>query len=206
MTNTARTLDKECVGLVLMDLSLKSVAFDRGAALLLGYASKPGITGINGEPCIPKEILDMVRGRKAADLSFAKTYFRVGESEYVCRVHVMELPNRLCKEPLLALYLEKAAFVNGAVYDVATRYHLTVREAEILRGISTGLAPKEVAKRLNISPNTVKSFLRLIMTKMGVTTRAEMFAMILEHKARFENQFAVTGPSVESNGSFVGEP
>ena len=201
MTNTAKTLDKESVGLVLIDLSLKSVAFDRGAALLLGYASsKPGI---KGEPSLPKEILDMIRGRKPADLSAAKTYFRVGESEYVCRVHVMELPNRLWKEPLLALYLEKAAFVNGAVYDVATRYHLTVREAEILRGISTGLAPKEVAKRLNISPNTVKSFLRLIMTKMGVTTRAEMFAMILEHKGKFEDQFTVIGPSVsESIASF----
>jgi DNA-binding CsgD family transcriptional regulator len=32
-----------------------------------------------------------------------------------------------------------------------------------------------------ISPNTVKAFLRLIMIKMGVTTRAGIVAKILDH-------------------------
>jgi hypothetical protein len=35
-----------------------------------------------------------------------------------------------------------------------------------------GLTTKEIAARIRISPNTVKSFLRSIMLKMGVTTRS----------------------------------
>jgi DNA-binding CsgD family transcriptional regulator len=45
-----------------------------------------------------------------------------------------------------------------------------------------GLATKELATRLNISPNTVKAFLRLVMIKMGVATRGEMFAKLLESR------------------------
>ena len=43
-----------------------------------------------------------------------------------------------------------------------------------------GLTSKEVAIRMNISPNTVKAFLRLVMGKMGVTTRAGIVAKLLE--------------------------
>jgi DNA-binding CsgD family transcriptional regulator len=35
-----------------------------------------------------------------------------------------------------------------------------------------GLTSKEIAVRMNISPNTVKAFLRLVMVKMKVSTRS----------------------------------
>jgi DNA-binding CsgD family transcriptional regulator len=35
-----------------------------------------------------------------------------------------------------------------------------------------GLTSKQIADRMTISTNTVKAFLRLIMIKMGVSTRA----------------------------------
>ena len=35
-----------------------------------------------------------------------------------------------------------------------------------------GFTNKEVGQRMNISPNTVKAFLKLIMMKMGVSTRS----------------------------------
>jgi len=35
-----------------------------------------------------------------------------------------------------------------------------------------GLTSKEIAARMNISPNTVKAFLRLVMVKMKVSTRS----------------------------------
>jgi hypothetical protein len=36
--------------------------------------------------------------------------------------------------------------------------------------------------RMNISPNTVKVFLRLIMIKMGVTSRGAIIAQILQRQ------------------------
>jgi DNA-binding NarL/FixJ family response regulator len=42
-----------------------------------------------------------------------------------------------------------------------------------------GLSDKEIAERMKVSPNTVKAFLRLIMLKMEVTSRAEIVAKIM---------------------------
>jgi DNA-binding CsgD family transcriptional regulator len=56
--------------------------------------------------------------------------------------------------------------------SVSSQYNLTNREVETLRLLLGGLTSKEIASHLKISPNTVKVFLRQIMLKMGVTTRA----------------------------------
>ena len=63
---------------------------------------------------------------------------------------------------------------------VMSSYHLTEREAEALRGIALGLSTKEMADRMGISPNTVKSFVRLIMIKLNVTSRAAIMVKLLE--------------------------
>ncbi|PYU54649.1 MAG: hypothetical protein DMG55_30720, partial [Acidobacteria bacterium] len=42
-----------------------------------------------------------------------------------------------------------------------------------------GLTGKAIANRMNISPNTVKAFLRMIMIKMGVSSRSEVVIKII---------------------------
>jgi DNA-binding CsgD family transcriptional regulator len=41
------------------------------------------------------------------------------------------------------------------------------------------MTTKEIAAAMNISPNTVKSFVRLIMTKLNVSTRPAIIGKIL---------------------------
>ena len=58
----------------------------------------------------------------------------------------------------------------GAVYEqvqaLAGHPELTLREREVLRLISEGLSTPEIAKQLNLSPNTVSSHRRRIMDKL----------------------------------------
>jgi DNA-binding CsgD family transcriptional regulator len=82
------------------------------------------------------------------------------------------------------LYLRREVSVSDALDQVATDYRLTDREREALIGISMGLTSKELAVRMNISPNTVKAFLRLIMIKMGTSTRAGIVAKVLDQNGR----------------------
>jgi DNA-binding CsgD family transcriptional regulator len=171
-------------GLILMDLPLKLIAFDRGAAAMLNYPNQPGA---KAEPasCIPKEILDIIRSHPHTDLASEKARFRIGKSDYVSRFYLVESQNG---SPLVAVHLEKDSSSSDAIEEAASKYHLTEREQEALKGILMGLASKELAERMNISPNTVKAFLRLIMIKMGVTTRAGVVAKILQNRTPFSER------------------
>ncbi|PYO48130.1 MAG: hypothetical protein DMD72_08235 [Gemmatimonadetes bacterium] len=53
---------------------------------------------------------------------------------------------------------------------------LTNREREILALLADGLVNKQIAARLGISANTVKTHLELLFDKLGVATRAEAVA------------------------------
>src|SRR5204862_6996355 len=53
---------------------------------------------------------------------------------------------------------------------------LSNREREILALLADGLVNKQIAARLGISTNTVKTHLELLFDKLGVTTRAEAVA------------------------------
>ena len=53
---------------------------------------------------------------------------------------------------------------------------LTIREREILALLADGLGNKQIAVRLGISTNTVKTHLELLFEKLGVSSRAEAVA------------------------------
>jgi two-component system, NarL family, nitrate/nitrite response regulator NarL len=53
---------------------------------------------------------------------------------------------------------------------------LTNREREILALLADGLANKQIAARLGISKNTVKTHIELLFDKLAVSTRAEAVA------------------------------
>lgn len=57
-----------------------------------------------------------------------------------------------------------------------TRAALTNREREILALLADGLGNKQIAARLGISTNTVKTHLELLFEKIGVSSRAEAVA------------------------------
>jgi len=54
---------------------------------------------------------------------------------------------------------------------------LTNREREILALLADGLGNKQIAARLGISSNTVKTHLELLFERLGVSSRAEAVAV-----------------------------
>jgi DNA-binding CsgD family transcriptional regulator len=178
-------------GLVLMDRSLKLIACDRGAAAILNARNRPGVK-LDVLPEVPNEILAIIRNRKPAELSAVNIPVRMGEDQYTCRAYLIESNNGFLTQPVIALHMEKISSANDAVNDIAAKYRLTERELQALRGISMGFSSKELAERMNISPNTVKVFLRLIMIKMGVTSRGEIVASMLQNRAK-RDEAAILG-------------
>jgi DNA-binding CsgD family transcriptional regulator len=60
------------------------------------------------------------------------------------------------------------------VVEEATSDGLTQREREVALLVADGLRSREVAERLTIAPQTVKSHLKTIFDKLGVRNRVEL--------------------------------
>jgi NarL family two-component system response regulator LiaR len=59
-------------------------------------------------------------------------------------------------------------------------YDLTPREREVLSLLTKGLSNPEIADRLGISPSTAKAHVSNILSKMGVSSRAEAISVALQ--------------------------
>jgi DNA-binding CsgD family transcriptional regulator len=58
-------------------------------------------------------------------------------------------------------------------------FQLTRREQEALELLSVGLCTKEIGSAMQISSNTAKVYVHIVMAKMGVSSRLEVLAKIL---------------------------
>jgi DNA-binding CsgD family transcriptional regulator len=174
-----RTPDRvpDASGLILLDLSLSPVAIDAGAAMILNSAGNHGSEDTNS---IPNEILNVIRQRKRNELSSIEIHFQRGEHQYVCRTFLVESAGQPSNLLFVAVHLERKRTGSQDIREFGDRYKLTTREREALGHLSRGLTSSEVAKEMEISPQTVKAFVRGIMAKMGVSSRGEVFAKLLE--------------------------
>jgi DNA-binding NarL/FixJ family response regulator len=68
----------------------------------------------------------------------------------------------------------------GAAPDPAQLAALTAREAEVLRLVATGRANAEIAGELFLSEATVKTHLHRVMTKLGLSSRAQAVRVAYE--------------------------
>jgi DNA-binding NarL/FixJ family response regulator len=80
---------------------------------------------------------------------------------------------------LLIVMLQRRSNIAAKITEISERFGLTAREQETVQNLLEGLTSKEIAQRMNISPNTVKAFLRLTMVKMNVSTRSGIIGRII---------------------------
>jgi DNA-binding CsgD family transcriptional regulator len=95
--------------------------------------------------------------------------FVSGRRRYVCRPFLLEAGAR---PHMVTILLERQPSDSPGLSPLIRRFHLSPRESKTIRYISQGLTTKEIAQRMSVSPDTIKQFVRLMMSKMGVTTRS----------------------------------
>jgi DNA-binding CsgD family transcriptional regulator len=179
-------------GIVFVDSHFRLLALDPGAeAILSDLAAETD--GVDSVISLPSSILALLGSHPVDELGAVRLHLSAGNREYSCRRFVVSHLNGSTEGPMLALHLKREISVMDTVYQVGKDYNLTDREQEALVGISMGLTSKELAERMNISPNTVKAFLRLIMLKMGTTTRSGIVGKLLGRNGHLVKHATVGG-------------
>lgn len=70
---------------------------------------------------------------------------------------------------------------------IAEDFKLTGREKDVLMLLSTGKTRAEIAEQLVVTPNTVKTHIRNLYTKLGVHSNDELMKMIAHQQHAFES-------------------
>jgi len=78
------------------------------------------------------------------------------------------------------------SIINGTGVRDADVTSLTAREIDIVTLVGKGYRNKEIAKKLNIVENTVKTHLYRIFQKLGIKTRSELIAYVLKSSRPME--------------------
>jgi len=161
------------VGLVVMNSSLLPLSFNPEAVQILSYPTYPNIprNGRHLGVLLAERIRSgLISHQVSGEIAFV-TEFSSGRRRYHCRAFSLDYHSKGPSHPIMALLLERGPSGSVQVSQVSEQFNLTCREREALAFLLQGLTSKEIANRMSISPNTVKAFLRLVMIKMGVSTR-----------------------------------
>jgi DNA-binding CsgD family transcriptional regulator len=155
-------------GFLLADRTLKPLYSNNAASCILCYPD--GLRASVNSAMLQGRIRSILQVEHFIK-GLAPISFRSGRRRYICRSFLVE-PQDDGRLPVeVALVLERRPRVPIDFSEVSRYFHLSRREGETVELLIDGLTTKDVAQRMGISPNTVKQFVRLIMSKMGVTTR-----------------------------------
>lgn len=181
-TRTKAIPPKSGVGFLLVDCSFSPVSFNGEAIQILGYPDNiEKLT--RSELQLTEEIRSRLKtGQSSDDLLFV-TEFQSGKRRYSCRAfHIKTHKGTYGRDqarPSIAVLLERGLSALVPLSEVCQRFNLTQREREVLHYLLQGMRNQEIANRMNLSPNTVRAFLRLIMIKTGVSSRSGLVSKII---------------------------
>ncbi len=164
-------------GLLVVDSSWKPVYLNSEAFKIFTYPH-----GINPDGALaiafPAEIRAKLLSQAACKDSPCMVEFASGRRHYQCRPIILRHSSGSPVQRITGLLMERSYSKPAKVSEIAEQFRLTHREKEIVELLTLGLTSKEIATRMNVSPNTVKTYFRLIMGKMAVSTRSGIVGKI----------------------------
>jgi DNA-binding CsgD family transcriptional regulator len=165
-----------------MDSSLSPISFNAEALEILGYPNKSA-DAKRSDILLTKICSTLLSGQSLGDAR-SVTEFRSGRRRYFCRAFLVDGHANDASHPSIAVLLERGPSGLIPLSQVCQQFNLTQREGEALAYLLQGLSSRKIANRMNISPNTVKSFMRMIMIKTGVSSRSAVLGKIMMRQAQ----------------------
>jgi DNA-binding CsgD family transcriptional regulator len=153
---------------------MKVMYCNEGALAVFSYPDRPG-TGKTVQTALTERMHEVFNEQALSEN--LPLVIMSGRRRYICRSFSLGVSFNGQSKPSTAITIERD---RQPLYDLEVRFQLTERERQAVEHLAEGLTSKEIAQRMNISPNTVKTFLRLVMIKMGVTTRCGVIGKIIE--------------------------
>jgi DNA-binding CsgD family transcriptional regulator len=128
---------------------------------------------------LPPELKGLTDGAQSGPPGVRRTLVMEGHGERL-RIEVTAVGKgktqlHLWREPM------PEAAPAGEVPPPSTSDGLTQREREVALLVADGLRSREVADRLGIASQTVKSHLKTIFDKLGVRNRVELARRLVQH-------------------------
>lgn len=165
-------------GFLLLDPLLNPVLFNAEAVQILSYPDKitnPGPP--NG--LLSEKIQSVLMTAGSSDEPCFVSEFHSGRRRYFCRVFRIDSNPREPSQRRLAVLLERGPSALTLLSKASEQFNLTRREQEVLEYLLRGMGSREIANRMNVSPSTVKAFLRLIMIKTKASSRSAILGKLI---------------------------
>ncbi len=166
------------VGFLLLDASFEPIYANDDAIQILAYPKgRRELRSLDG--VLGKKIRSVLFDNHSLSPSLPPTAFLSGRRHYHCRAFAVESNSTNPSDATVVLF-QRGLRESIDVAQMAPAFHLTEREQETVGFLIEGLTSKEIATYMNISPNTVKTFIRLVMIKMDVSTRSGVIGKIVK--------------------------
>jgi len=166
------------LGLVLASSSLRPLVANHEAVTILTYPGPPQWWAASFGRTMRRELLRAQGSSSNPNVAAPVIQFKSRRRSYFCHAFLLN-ERQASKDAMLLIVVERGRSASLALSQVSQQFRLTQREQETVT-LLQGLANKEMADRMRVTPNTVKVFLRLVMTKMGVTSRCAIAAKVLD--------------------------
>ena len=169
-------------GFLLLDASLRPLYVSEEALAILAYPGVPSKTNGFGNS-LQARILSLLHSNGNHN-GFSSSKFlnevASGKRHYQLRAFSVKSNLGNGRGPVVAVLLERSRRSAFDLESVARKFRLTKRERETVDLLLQDLSTKQIASRMNISPNTAKAFLRYVMIKVGAENRTGIIVRILQ--------------------------
>lgn len=155
---------------ILLNMRTRDSAMLLRQALQLSPSSRVVVLGVSGDD--ESEIVG------CAEAGVAGYHLRSDTlDDLVMAIHKVAAGEFLCSPAVSAILLHRLSSLASQRQAPAKDLVLTAREVQILRMLEAGLANREIAEQLCIAVHTVKNHVHSLLTKLGVTSRAQAAAL-----------------------------